>query len=94
MAVAPVASSLQLLIVYFIIMFVVLFVFQVVKFVIIIIIIIIIIKSWLLMATVDMPQDINLACGFWYDWLNDLRAIDSSGFFTLHRTEVLRKTFL
>ena len=40
MAVAPVASSLQLLIVYFIIMFVVLFVFQVVKFVIIIIIII------------------------------------------------------
>ena len=41
MAVAPVASSLQLLIVYFIIMFVVLFVFQVVKFVIIIIIIII-----------------------------------------------------
>ena len=41
MAVAPVASSLQLLIVYFIIMFVVLSVFQVVKFVIIIIIIII-----------------------------------------------------
>ena len=46
-----------------------------------------------LMATVDMPQDIYLACGFWYDWLNDLSAIDLSGFFTLHRTEVLRKTF-
>ena len=48
MAVAPVASSLQLLIVYFIIMFVVLSVFQVVKFV--IIIIIIIITAWYLVA--------------------------------------------
>ena len=58
MAVAPVASSLQLLIVYFIIMFVVLSVFQVVKFVIIIIIIIININK--LMNINELPTHVFL----------------------------------